>query len=154
MKRSIVFSAIVLCMSAWADPVWHCARNASASTQTISAAQENQFSIASLNSSDEAIAVSINDLIDVYSGVPVRLGGVPLSACFMPSNQELTSSALTWLGLQTATIQALARKSSIIQSHLFFVTNEKQMMACISKNYPAVGYLEGPTSTDDVRPCF
>jgi len=72
----------------------------------------------------------------------------------MPSNQELTSSALTSLGLQTATIQALARKSSIIQSHLFFVTNEKQMMACIAKNYPAVGYLEGPTSTDGVRPCF
>ncbi len=154
MKRSIIFSAVVVCMSAWSDPVWHCSRNSTDSTQTISAAQENQFSIASLNSSADVIAVSINDLIDIYSGVSVRLGGVPLSACFMPSNQELTSSALTSLGLQTPTIQALARKSSIIQSHLFFVTNENQMMACISKNYPAVGYLAGPTSTDDVSPCF
>jgi len=65
MKRSILFSSIVLCISAWSDPVWHCARNTSNSTQTISATQENQFSIASLNSSSEVIAVSINDLINV-----------------------------------------------------------------------------------------
>jgi hypothetical protein len=154
MKRSLLFYAVVLCMPAWSDPVWHCSRNTADSTQTISAAQESQFSIASLNASAEVIAVSINDLIDVYSGVPVRLGGAPLSACFMPSNQELTSSALTSLGLQTPTTQALARKSSIIQSHLFFVTNEKQMMACISKNYPAVGYLQEPANTNDVSPCF
>ncbi len=154
MKRPIIFSAVLLCMSAWSVPVWHCSRNTTNPTQTVSAAEANQFSIASLNSSADVIAVSINDLIDVYSGVPVRLGGVTLSACFMPSNQALTSSALTSLGLQTTTIQALARKSSIIQSYLFFVTNEKQMMACISKNYPAVGYLDGPISADDVRPCF
>jgi hypothetical protein len=123
-------------------------------TSSSQQAQENNFSIASFNASADVIGVSISDLIDIYSGVPVRIGGLQLSACFMPTHQGLTSAALTSLGLQSSAIQALARKSSIVQNNLHSVTTEKQMVSCIAQHFPAVGYLDEPTHTNEVQPCF
>jgi hypothetical protein len=113
-----------------------------------------QFSLASMSSAPDVIGVSIRDLIDIYSGVPVRVGALPLSACFMPGQDALSLAALQSLGLQPSAIQALARKSSIVQSNLHLVTDEQQMSACISRHFPAVGYLSKPVDTDKVLPCF
>ena len=155
MKWSLLCTLAFSC-PALADPVWHCSRNAPIAERTSSAhqAQENEFSISSFNSSADVIGISISDLIDIYSGVPVRIGGLPLSACFMPSDQGLTSVALTSLGLHASTIQALARKSSIVQNNLHSVTTPKQMVTCIAQHFPAVGYLDEPTETAEVQPCF
>ena len=155
MKGPLLSMLIISYTTALADPVWHCSRQTSEVTQQSSLQNiQNQFSIASVNASSDVIGVAINDLIDVYSGVPVRISGVPLSACFMPNNAELTSTALTSLGLHPSTIQALARKSAIVQSHLYIVNTEKQMLGCITQHFPAVGYLDEPKSTNGVQPCF
>lgn len=156
MKRWVIFSSLICAVSTWSEPVWHCSKNTSESALSATAPQlqSNQFSIASFNASNDVIGVSLNDLIDIYSGIPVRVGGVPLSACFMPNNHALTIGALTSLGLEPSAIQALARKSSINQSNLFFVTNETQMLSCIGQHFPAVGYLNEPTNSDVAFPCF
>lgn len=155
MKWSLLCS-LAFSFTALADPVWHCSRNIQKAEDVSSSvqAQENEFSIASFNSSSDVIAVSISDLIDIYSGVPVRIGGLPLSACFIPNQQGLTSAALTSLGLQASAIQALARKSAIVQNNLYPLTTEKQMVSCIAQHFPAVGYLDEPTHSDEVQPCF
>jgi hypothetical protein len=153
MKRSLLLTLLISC-SAIADPVWHCSRNAQSAMEVSASAQEDQFSLASFSSTMDVIGVSISDLIDVYSGVPVRIGGLPLSACFMPGNENLTSAALTSLGLQPAAIQALARRSAIIQSNLHIVTSVAQMLSCIARHFPAVGYLDEPHETQDSQPCF
>lgn len=153
MKWPLLCTVLVSTCS-WSQPIWHCSRNTVADTDSASTAKEEQFSIASFNSAVEVIGVSINDLIDVYSGLPIRIGGLPLSACFMPSNESLTSSALTSLGLQPSAIQSLARKSSIVQSNVFLVTTNQQMLACIEEHFPAVGYLDSPTEEHNVSPCF
>lgn len=153
MKRLLLFTLLISC-SAMADPVWHCSRNPISATEVSTSVQKDQFSLASFSSSMDVIGVSISDLIDVYSGVPVRIGGLPLSACFVPGNENLTAAALTSLGLQPAAIQALARRSAIIQSSLHIVTNDTQMLSCIARHFPAVGYLDEPHETQDLLPCF
>jgi hypothetical protein len=153
MKRSILFSLLAL-SSAWADPIWHCSRNVPEQNTMNSQAHSEEFSIASFNSSAEVIGVSISDLIDVYSGIPVRIGGMPLSACFMSGNDTLSKTALTSLGLQLSTIQALSKKSAIVQTNLHLVATEGQMVLCIEKHFPAVGYLNEPKETNKLQPCF
>ncbi len=140
---------------AYASPVWHCSRITNDDNTAIAIpAQEDQFSIASVNSSAEVIGVSVRDLIDIYTGTPVRIGGLPLSACFLTGNRQLTNEALNSLGIQLQTIEALARKSSIVQSNLYYVTDETQMSTCISRNFPAVGYLSKPINMSKVMPCY
>lgn len=138
-----------------ADPVWHCSRHQmnEAGTEDVSST-DYSFSIASLGSSTDVIGISVSDLIDIYSGSKVDVGGLPLSACFISGTDKLSTSALESLGLKSQTIQALARKSAIVQNNLFYVTDEKQMLSCIAKNFPAVGYLSQPNETDKVLPCF
>jgi len=139
--------------SLWADPVWHCSRTGHSEAQSAVDTSE-QFSLASMSSVPDVIGVSIRDLIDIYSGVPVRVGDLPLSACFIPGQDPLSLAALKSLGLQTPAIQALARKSALVQSNLYLVTDEQQMHACISRHFPAVGYLSKPVNTDKILPCF
>ena len=107
-----------------------------------------------MGNSDEVISVSILDLMDVYSGTPVKVGGQSLSACFISGNDAVTATALKSLGLKASAAQALARKSTIVQSHLYGVTDEKGMQTCIAKHFPAVGYLSVPTATAQLMPCF
>lgn len=155
MKWVIVSALSISCHLAQADPVWHCSRTSPTAEQSVSLQpQEDSFSIASFNSSSDTIGVSISDLIDIYSGVSVRIGGLPLSACFITGDQTITTTALTSLGLQPTVIQALARKSAIVQSNLHAVTTNQQMIACIAQNFPAVGYLEEALTTEEVQPCF
>jgi len=153
MCHILLLAALVAVSNSWADPVWHCSRHGDASKGNV-IAQADQFSIASMGNTEEVIGVSIRDLMDVYSGVPVKIGGEPLSACFFSGNDAITAPALKSLGLQVTAIQALARKSTIVQSHLYMVSDEKSMQTCIGKHFPAVGYLSKPTETARLMPCF
>lgn len=156
-KKYLAFSlaCALATFKGMADPVWHCSKNQYTDSQTQALnAQADQFSIASFNSSSEVIGVSVRDLMDVYTGNPVHIGGLPLSACFLISDETLTTSALTSLGIQSMSAQALAKKSSIVQSTLHIVQSEQQMFSCVAKNFPAVGYASKPTVTSSVSPCF
>lgn len=150
-----VVVTVLTATTVYADHVWHCSRTTtgmSATEQT--PAPQDQFSIASVSSSADVIGVSVRDLMDVYSGTPVRIGGLPLSACFLMGNDSLTHEALTSLGVKLSTIEALARKNSIVQSNLYYVNDESKMDICIGKNFPAVGYMSKLIETDKVMPCF
>jgi hypothetical protein len=138
-----------------ADTVWHCSR-----TPVVEVALDNRpdpgdlFTLAEQGVADDVIRISVRDLIDVYSGVNVRLSGVPLSACFMPVNDPVTVKTLRALGLSADVLSALARKSAITQSHLYRVSDEAEMKVCIARNQPAVGYLTRAQSTEQLAPCF
>jgi hypothetical protein len=154
LARCLSTLALVTCAtSLWADPIWHCSRTGNTDAQHVADASE-QFSLASMSPAPDVIGVSIRDLIDIYSGVPVRVGDLPLSACFMPGQDALSLAALQSLGLQPSAIQALARKSAIVQSNLHLVTDEQQMRTCMSRHFPAVGYLSKPVDTEKFLPCF
>ncbi len=138
-----------------ADTVWHCSR-----TPVVEVAIDNRpdpgdlFTLAEQGVADDVIRISVRDLIDVYSGVNVRLSGVPLSACFMPVNDPVTVKTFRALGLSADVLSALARKSAIAQSHLYRVSDEAEMKVCIARNQPAVGYLTRSESTEQLAPCF
>jgi hypothetical protein len=114
----------------------------------------DMFVLAAQDVAEDVIRISVRDLIDVYSGVNVRLSGVPLSACFMPVNDPVTVKNLRALGLSADVLSALARKSAIAQSHLYRVSDEAEMKACIVRNQPAVGYLSHAQSIEQLAPCF
>lgn len=138
-----------------ANAVWHCSR-----TPVVSVATDNRpdpgdlFTLAEQGVADDVIRISVRDLIAVYSGESVRLSGAPLSACFKPVNDPVTGKTLRALGLNADVLSALARKSAIAKSHLYRVTNEEEMKACIARNYPAVGYLNQEQVTEQLAPCF
>jgi hypothetical protein len=92
--------------------------------------------------------------MDVYAGVPVRIGGKPLTACFNNDNDPSSTEALSSLGLNANAMSALARKSAIVRSQLKWVSNPDDMMRCISRNFPAVGYFTVQQDTAEVSPCF
>ena len=122
---------VTIVAHASADAVWHCSKkneSTQISGELNTTTQADEFSIASINSSYAVIGVSIRDLIDIYSGVPVSLGGVPLSACFIPSNEKISSAALISLGLQPSAIQVLSRRSAIVESHIYAAPSIQQML--------------------------
>lgn len=159
MKTPIKFVIFifVVChsLATCAESIWHCSRLPKSATEEV--AQENtsnQFSLASTSASPDIINISVRDLIDVYSGRPVKVSGEPLSACFLVGNNEISKKILTNLGLNQAVIQSLSKKSSIVQSKLFWVSDDAEMEDCIVKHFPAVGYLANPTSNSAIEPCF
>ena len=139
---------------AWAEPgveaVWHCTRN------PIELAQgpAEDFGLGAVSSEHDTIRVSLQDLIAVYSGYPLRVSGRPLFACFMPDNEALSLEALDSLGLNASALQILARRSAIVQRQLEIVTNEVQMQRCMERNAPAFGYLPSALINEKVAPCF
>lgn len=148
-------ASIAIVSPAWADAVWHCSRNAQSDSQVQELSSiANQFAIASLNGSAEVIGISVRDLIDIYTGTPVRVSGLPMSACFSLDDDGLTGEALRSLGISQGVIQSLSRQSSIVQNNLFYVRDESEMLSCIAKHFPAVGYLTQPTESEQVQPCF
>lgn len=156
MKRFIVSIALFLltAMPVLAHAVWHCSRvNNEANANNAVADPNNSFSIALVGNSTDVIMISVRDLIDVYSSYDVRVSGMVLSACFIPSINS-TNQIFKDLGLNPQVIAALARKSSIINSHLYQVYDEAQMLQCITKHYPAVGYFSSEKRTEGLAPCF
>lgn len=160
MKKTLlcIFAAACFVNAFAQEAVWHCSK-------TVTTNEDNQlshrtdndaggFSLASSGTNPDVINISVMDLMDIYSGEKVTLGGKRLSACFMRGESALNTAALRSLGLKSSVSQTLARKSAIVQSHLYLVTDEREMMACIKDHFPAVGYAHTPTETDEVAPCF
>ncbi len=137
-----------------ADAVWHCSRTPVALASQNRPEPGDVFTLSAHGVVDDVIRISLRDLIDVYSGVSVRLSGVPLSACFMPVNDPATVKTLRALGLSADVLSALARKSAIAKNHLYRVTDEAEMQACISRHQPAVGYLTQVQMNQQMAPCF
>mgnify|MGYP000175534522 FL=1 len=129
--------------------IWHCSKMPQA--EVAQSGNEMSFSMASVNGT---IDVSLDDLLAAYSGYPIRISGKPLFACFMPGQEALSTSALQTLGLSSAAMQMLARRSAIVQRNLKLVTDEDEMQQCLEKNSPAFGYLSKPINNEKVAPCF
>lgn len=64
-----------------------------------------------MNANVDVIGVTLRDRMDVYAGVPVRIGGKPLTACFNTDNSLVSADALSSLGLNANAMPALARKA-------------------------------------------
>jgi hypothetical protein len=91
----ILAGLMALGLPVWADAVWHCSRTPVVDVATDSRPDPGDwFTLAEQGVADDVIRISVRDLIDVYSGVSVRLSGVPLSACFMPVNDPVTGKTL------------------------------------------------------------
>jgi hypothetical protein len=102
----------------------------------------------------EVIRIALHDLYSVYLGHPVKVSGMPLSACLIADENKTDRSPLRSLGVNTSTAKALARKSNITSSHLHIVKDDLAMLACITKNRPAIGYLSKAIHTEAIGPCF
>lgn len=133
-----------------AEVIWHCSRV----PDVVGQSKTDTFQLASVGLNVDAIAISVMDLIDAYSNKPINVDGRPLTACFMPGESQHSAQALKSLGLKVSSMQLQARTSAIVQSKLRLVTGEAEMLSCISKNYPAVGYLSQPVNNERVVPCF
>jgi hypothetical protein len=131
-----------------ADPVWHCSRSDIQLADT-----SEQFTLAALDER-EVIRIALHDLYSVYLGHPVKVSGMPLSACLIADENKTDRSPLRSLGVNTSTAKALARKSNITSSHLHIVKDDLAMLACITKNRPAIGYLSKAIHTEAIGPCF
>lgn len=161
MKRSccLWLACLAFMTSAAADTVWHCSRMAVSDRAMLDKqAPADAFSLAGQAEAeaeiDDVIRISVMDLINVYSGVSVRLSNWALSACFMPVNDPETKRALQALGLSADVFSALARKSAIANNHLYRVADEEEMKACMARHPPAVGYLGQAQVSEKVAPCF
>jgi hypothetical protein len=134
------------------EAVWHCSR---AGAMEVSTKNESaDFSVSVASSTNGMIAVTLDDLYAAYAGYPIRVTGKPLFACFMPGHEELSIQALDGLGVSSAAMQMLSRRSAIVQRNLKLVTDENEMLSCMEKHVPAFGYLSKPISNDKVAPCF
>jgi hypothetical protein len=120
-----------------ADSVWHCSRS------------DMQLADAS-----EQFTLALPDLYSVYLGQPVKVSGMPLSACFIADEKKLPIATLQSIGVSINTVKALARKSNIAENHLHIVKDESAMLACIAKHHPAIGYLPKAMHTEAIGPCF
>lgn len=141
-----------------AQAVWHCSKlsntSETASASQYAIAKEDVFSVAS-SSANDVVGITVRDLIDAYSGLPIQIGGGRyLTACFMTDNSPTSQAALESLGLNRSAMMALARKSTIVRSQLQWVSNGEGMLRCMVQHYPAVGYFKNARETSEVAPCF
>jgi len=165
--HTIYGRALATCMAAvalWSGPaaateaVWHCSKHHSISLapdplDTLAAIEEEDlFYLSSFHS--DVISISLTDLSDIFSGRSVSIGQLPLTGCFMAGESALNRAALESIGLRWASLQLMARRSSIASNHLLMVQNEADMHACIVNNFPAVGYMSGAMEDEEVAPCF
>lgn len=132
------------------EAVWHCTRTAVSDSTPNHDGLDNGLDAWG----NHTIQVTLNDLIAVYSGYPLRIVGKPLFACFMPGDEALSLDALDSMGFNASALQILARRSAIVQRQLEIVTSEAQMLLCMERNAPAFGYLPGPVVNASVAPCF
>jgi hypothetical protein len=133
---------------AWAQPVWHCSRS---DVQIANASDD--FTLAALTIEREVIRLSLGDLYDVYQGNFVKLsGGLTLSACVVGGSSNLTAAAaMRSIGNKRVLTTA---PNSGLTSNLHIVEDESEMLRCIAKHHPAIGYLSKLTHTEAVGPCF
>ena len=111
---SALLCGLVLCTMSMADPVWHCSR----SDVQVADASDN-FQLASLDAEREVVRLSLRDIYTIYEGSPVKVSGLPLSACFIGGKDSLTHLAMRSIGADSAVVQTLSRQSSIATSRLY-----------------------------------
>ena len=138
-----------LCLPAMADPVWHCSR-----TDVQVANASDNFTLAALDVEREVMRISLQDLYAVYQGGTVKAGGVQVSACFVGGNDPTTEKAMRSIGADAKVLERLSSQSSLVQSNIYRVQNEKDMLACMTKHQPAIGYFSKSTQHEAVGPCF
>ena len=110
MSQKIASIALAIALSCLAptlhaQAVWQCSRIQVDDEALSESEKDDSFSIASMSAAVDVINLSLRDLADVYSGRPVRVGGLPLTACFMSIDHPLTVSALETLGLNASVLK-------------------------------------------------
>lgn len=157
MRWRVCLSALAcaLCMAnGHAQAVWHCSRNPPSAASAPVADPLLTVKIPFELSSTNMVALELGDLYRVYSGAPVRINGMPLSACFMDGGNDINAQAMGMLGLSPSALSSLARSTSIVSNHVFDVSNAQQMERCIREHHPAVGYLPVALQNEWITPCF
>lgn len=137
------------CVSAQAEPVWHCSRT---SVQVADAG--DNFTLAALDAEREVMRISLRDLYSAYQGQTVKASGLTVSACLISGDNPTTKAAMKSIGANAQVLEKIARKSALIQSNVYLVQNEQDMQACMTKHYPAIGYLPQATHNEAIGPCF
>jgi hypothetical protein len=145
----LCLSSTLLSVAAQAEPVWHCSR-----TGVQVADAGDNFTLAALDAEREVMRISLRDLYSAYQGHTVKASGLTVSACLMAGNHPTTQAAMQSIGADARVLEKMSRKSALVQSHVFVVQNEQDMQACMSKHYPAIGYLPQATHTEAIGPCF
>ena len=140
---------LVFCSTAYADPVWHCTR-----TDVQVANAGDNFSLAALDAEREVIRISLRDLYGVYQGQTVKASGIVVSACFVGVDSSMTKVAMKSIGAEPKVLEQLSRQSNLIGSHIYRVSSEQEMVACMTKHHPAIGYLHRATHNEAIGPCF
>ena len=156
-KLIFIFYLLIFCSDfSWAETFWLCSRSTEAVQADVFGLNSDggNFNIAEFGNANNVIGISIRDLIDVYSGRSVRIAGGYLAACYFSGNNKSSEEALKSLGLNSNVIKSLTRRSAIVQSPLFEVTNDDEMLSCIDKHSPAVGYLDRLKENTNVASCF
>ena len=157
MMRRVRIAALLFAAGiplAQAQAVWHCSRNPASAAPPPDIDTVLTVKIPFELSSSNMVALELSDLYRVYSGIPVRVNGMPLSACFLDGGNQMNATAMGMLGLSPSALSSLARSTSIVSNHVFDVSNEQQMEACIREHHPAVGYLSKAKQTEGITPCF
>lgn len=141
----------LLCHASWAEPVWHCSRGAIKIADI-----SDDFTLASLSQNREVIRIALQDLTTVYQDKTVKMsGGLTLSACIIQgSPTNLTQTAMTSIGGQNMATEMHTQTNPIKKKQVFAVGSEQDMLACIAKHHPAVGYLSSTTHAENAGPCF
>jgi hypothetical protein len=132
-----------------AEPIWHCSRS---DVQLANAA--DNFSLAALDTEREVIRISLRDLYGIYQGQTIKASGMVVSACFVGADNPLTKVAMKSIGAEPNVLQKLAHQSNLVGTNVYMVPNEEEMLACMTKHHPAIGYMPKATHNEAIGPCF
>jgi hypothetical protein len=145
----IFFGILFTSPNLFADPVWHCSRT---DVQVANAA--DNFSLAALDTEREVIRISLRDLYGIYQGQTIKASGMVVSACFVGAEHSVTKVAMKSIGAEPHVLQKLSRQSNLVGSNVYMVSNEEEMLACMMKHPPAIGYMPKATHNEAIGPCF
>lgn len=146
---NICVSTFLFTFSAQAEPVWHCSR-----TGVQVADANNNFTLAALATEREVVRISLRDLYSAYQGQTVKASGLTVSACLIAGDYPTTKAAMKSIGADAQVLEKMSRKSTLIQGNVYLVQNEQDMQACMTKHYPAIGYLPQATHNEAIGSCF
>lgn len=140
------------------EPVWHCSRSTPGNQSSAQSSVESKSGSSSLRTLDFSESLTIEilpiDLLKIYSGDKVQMGARTLSACYFERNHPLTISAMNMLDIDASSLTSISTADSIVRGNIFSVRTTNQMLSCIARNHPAVGFLDKVVETDQVSPCF
>jgi len=157
LLRSLAIGQLLLVSSVAlnAQTIWHCSKQSAVWVADQRAqkamAPEDVFQIASINTHPSVIGITLRDLMDAYSGVPVRVSGQALTACVM---REPQSTALESLGIGSGQAASLPQINREGPQPLQWVNTTDDMLSCMLNNHPSVGYFTEFIETPEVLPCF